>query len=162
MKDRIMKNIDDNGCFYRYESLREAVIVSLRLSNISVKQAGMALWPTLSPDTAHTKMLHFLKEDRDPPIRLKFEEVIYLCKLTGRDDPYYYMGDQLLFERPIKKSVEQVKQETHRTLEEIFSQMRKTYADYLISVKQSEENASIRRKGLELRAEDYDDEEYMI
>lgn len=104
----------------RYESLEEALTLTIRLANKQYKEVAHSLWPTTKPECATARLAECLNSSKNR--KLTMDEIIHICHFCGRYDALYYMADECSHARPkIKTSAE----EEHE-IKEMFTNMQAT------------------------------------
>ena len=82
-----------------YDNWEDAVRSAITLSGKPAKMIAAELWPSLKMDTAHSRLLNSLSHDK--PEKLTLDEIIHVCRLTGRADPLFYMASELHHSQPV-------------------------------------------------------------
>lgn len=82
-----------------YDGWEEAVRAAITLSGKPAKLIAADLWPTIKMDTAHARLMNSLSQDK--PEKLTLDEIIHVCRITGRADPLLYMAAELHYSRPV-------------------------------------------------------------
>lgn len=91
----------------RYESLEEALTLTIRLANKSLKEVAISLWPSLKVERAHPRLIECLNGS----MKLTMDEIIHISHFCKRYDALHYMADECNHIRPKIKTLEEEEKE---------------------------------------------------
>lgn len=129
---------------YQYESLEEALMMSIKFSQLGYKQVALTLWPEMRPESAHQKLLDAVNPNKKQ--KLTVDQIILICNITDRHDALYYITDRLLFERPVKRNFEKESTEIANFMDDQFKALAKAYQDFRRMKEQQNEIEKVRDK----------------
>ena len=125
-----------------YESLEEALMCCITLSNKEIKQVAMDLWPSDPERTAYQRLIEALNPNKRQ--KLSLHEIIWICNYCERYDPLYWMADECLHERPEPKVFEKAEAEIKREMESLMQKVTKQYQDYIVMAERRDKAKKIR------------------
>lgn len=117
-----------------YDDEFDALAQTISNSEKTLKECAHYLRPDLKPDSAYA----WLKECLNPKgdTRLKFGQIISLCRFCERFDALFYMADECQHERPTRKNPEDELAALQRTYIESV-QLQRRIADRLEKLTQA-------------------------
>lgn len=87
-----------------YDDEFDALRMAIKSSDKEMKQVASHLFPHMKPESAYARLTACLNEEKDQ--RLTFGQVVALCRFCGTPDPLLYLADELGFERPKPRVME--------------------------------------------------------
>jgi hypothetical protein len=81
-----------------YDSAEEAIRNAITNSGKRMKEVAHELWPHMKMDSANTRLSNSL--DPTKAEKLTLDEIVHICRVTGRPDPLFYMADETGYSRP--------------------------------------------------------------
>jgi hypothetical protein len=115
----------------------------IRRSNKEPKQIACALWPSDPHDTSYRRLMDALSANRRQ--KLSVNEIVFIMHFCGNYDPLYFIADQCLHERPVRKSVELQQTEIKEQFEDMMATAMKKYQEVCDMTKKRDEIERIRQ-----------------
>lgn len=140
--DRIKRILFMPKEIQKYESLEDALMFCIRASNKEIKVVASALWPSDSPQTSYQRLIDAINPSKRQ--KLSMNEIIFIMHFCNRYDPLYYMTDQCIHERPVKKCLETEKRNIEEQFQALMAQSTKAYQHIVDLTKRAEEVEEIR------------------
>lgn len=117
--------MDMDSNILRYESIEEALTLTIRLANKQLKEVAVSLWPTLKVERAHQRLIECLSSSKN--MKLSIDEIIHISHFCGRFDALNYMADECNHTRPQPKTAEQENREIKDMLNNMQEILIKSY-----------------------------------
>lgn len=133
-----------------YDSFEDAINITINCANKKKKQVAHFLWGSLNPERAHQRLIECTNPDKNQ--KLHVDEIITIMLYCGRYDAFYYICDELGFERPKKKTYQQEDEEAREILNHMQKTLDKSYELLKRIVMRREKVEEIREKETQLIA----------
>lgn len=129
-----------------YESIEDALRMTMHLSQKSYKEVAYFLWPSLTPERAHQRLLEALNPEKNQ--KLSFDEIIKISLFCNRFDALMYMADACSHVRPLPKKGEDEDREIKEMFQNMQADIKKSLDLFNAMIERKERREQIRESSI--------------